>query len=102
MQKYTSNNTEYRFNTENDYMQPLSIDGINALYYQQNGKQTVTWTDNRNVFTLVCPTSIQLEDMIDIQNITQRTLQESSITRKKYIQYLTTQVSLMHVMKVRL
>ena len=66
MQKYTSNNTEYRFNTENDYMQPLSIDGINALYYQQNGKQTVTWTDNRNVFTLVCPTSIQLEDMIDI------------------------------------
>ena len=66
MQKYTSNNTEYRFNTENDYMQPLSIDGINALYYQQNGKQTVTWTDNRKVFTLVCPTSIQLEDMIDI------------------------------------
>lgn len=71
MQKYTSYNTKYRFNTENDYIQTLSINGLNALYYQQNGKQTVTWTENRKVFTLVCPTSIQLEDMIDIvENMT--------------------------------
>ena len=71
MQKYTSNNTEYRFNTENDHMQTISINDINALYHEQHNRQIITWTKNNEVLTLVCPIDMQLEDMLDIiKNIT--------------------------------
>ena len=71
IQKHTSYNTEYRFNTENDHMQTISINDINALYHEQHNRQIITWTKNNEVFTLVCPIDMQLEDMLDIiKNIT--------------------------------
>lgn len=64
-------NTEYRFNTEYDHMQKISINDINALYHEQHNRQIITWTKNNEVFTLVCPIDMQLEDMLDIiKNIT--------------------------------
>jgi hypothetical protein len=59
-------NTEYRFNTEYDHMQKISINDINALYHWQHNRQIITWTKNNEVFTLDCPIDMQLEDMIDI------------------------------------
>lgn len=65
-QKIAGENTKYKFNTENDHMQTISINDINVLYHRQHNKQIITWTKNNEVFTLDCPIDMQLEDMIDI------------------------------------
>ena len=63
--------SEYRFNTEYSNMQAISINGNNVLYYEQNEMQTMTWMNSGEIFTLICPTSVQLENMIDIvENMT--------------------------------